>query len=214
MNLALNPFDEGKRPEHVSRIDVEIDEAIKEYLGLFNDPVIFNNFSPTDVEYFDLCKQLVSGYKSLTPSQVYLLTGMLSKELLGHEHFGGKLTSVIQKSYDNGHNNFELDIFDTTPCFLGCSLKAEGSRRLRLVINGRAGDLFGRNAENVDFIINGDLGLHFSYGSVNCLFSVTGKVGAWYSGGLSKESRYRVRDRSTYEYLKKGPYRDLVELIE
>lgn len=144
MNLALNPFDKGKKPEKVE--EVKLDKTLGKVVEGYDDfcckydRQMDNLESGADV-------RIDAGLPALDNKQLQLVIYSLE----GDQNFSGSLaglylTELIKSAYNKGLKRIELN-FSEPVDNLGHSLNAEG---LELIVN-KAGDHYGACAQNVKF---------------------------------------------------------------
>lgn len=181
MNLALNPFDRGKKPEVVDKVKIEGTENVKKCLEFYcNYDFDFYEDDVEEVKAFeDGCYQL----PVLNPLEISILQEMC-KESIGDSddsfsnyvciHTGRFFTIMLQKSYNAGNNNFRLQgdhIRD-----LCTELKGRYDRYLEVEVKGYIGSYFAHGSSYLKCKIDGDVWGTFGGYTTWCEFDIDGQV--------------------------------------
>ncbi|MBW3015917.1 hypothetical protein KY330_05840 [Candidatus Woesearchaeota archaeon] len=139
MNLALNPFDKGRKPESIDKVVLD------------NDPIIFealdylNNLQHSRLGYYEheQLKKKVVEYQC-TPAQINVIMRLAldSEDIVNNGLVSWLVSRLIQTSYNNGHNDFTLP---------GSDIKL-----LCKELEGKAGNLIKISAPKVghDYAVN------------------------------------------------------------
>ncbi|MBI2669407.1 hypothetical protein HYX14_06210 [Candidatus Woesearchaeota archaeon] len=94
------------------------------------------------------------------------------------ERTGLFLNSLLQNSYDAGHNDFQLNTKSTKPLdYLGAFLEGTKEKPIRLTITGNVGDWCGQESTNGIYTLNGNVGEWCGWGSTYGTYMITGDVG-------------------------------------
>lgn len=206
MNLAMNPFDIGKKPESVDEIVALQDENFKKHVEYFNNLKVQYGWN-----YIHKVMREAYRFEPLYPTQIHILSKTLESDVYYRPVSGQFFTWVIQNSFDAGHNNFHLNVGNHRMSFLGYYLSGDRERRLELLIDGSVGDLLGLKAQNVNFTVTGDVGNSFANVAHRCDFTLLG--GARFENACYGVHwcRFKVKDKELYSWLKDNNHD--VELI-
>jgi len=175
--MEINPFNNQKSqkmPEKEGKVEIEKDMLVERTLELYRTEQIWNE-TIIDSVYDEMYV--------LNPPQIDILLQRILKEtekrpryidrgILGASRF---ITGLIQKSYDNGHNNFQLT---TGGRLINCfQLKGKEDNRLKLTIKGNALNDTGTGSENCILSVEGNAGVNFGFRSKNSIFNLEGNTG-------------------------------------
>jgi len=176
MKLALNPFKNkkpGKKAEQEQKIEFELDEKIErmleQYRPLEISGTIFGYNEKEELELGSL------EYEILKPSQIdTLLQKMIQetpKEKFENRLTGRFLSKIIQKSFEEGYNNFTLTTKQTEISSLGSYFpKVRGKNPMQITIKGNAGHFLGFISKNCEYDVQGSVGIHCGDYSTDCTF--------------------------------------------
>lgn len=150
MNLALNPFGTGRKPEKV--------EVVEKHSGV--------KFSIDD--YLLVCN---SKDKAITP--VGLAPAQIMEVYNNLKHYdtnllGRYMAYLVQWSYQSGYNDFELEIEKPLDSFGWIIAKKDNP--LRVKIDGDMKSFLGYKSKYVEFVVDGDVGYTLGDEAVNCSF--------------------------------------------
>ncbi|MBW3015904.1 hypothetical protein KY330_05775 [Candidatus Woesearchaeota archaeon] len=181
MNLALNPFDKGKKPEKLDEVELK-DETLEGAINVFNNLVGLNHSIP--VRNIVYCIRNC-GLGVLSPSQIMLFHDYVKNN---HPKYvvdgitGVVLTEYIKMSYDAGYREFELDAGEFRLWHLAHDMKYP--EKYKITVNGDIRDSF-KACENGIFIVNGDV-MNRSFSALqNCYCEVNGNIE--YLGSIMSE---------------------------
>ncbi|MBW3015908.1 hypothetical protein KY330_05795 [Candidatus Woesearchaeota archaeon] len=180
MNLALNPFDKGKRPEVINT--VMLDQIVNDTIDHFNSLEIMEEPGNTWAEKFQNLKLPVLN-ASLIDS-VYQV-------IKGKENSAEYISALINTSYEAGNNGFCLTC--SGEGHVGIFLQGKSRRRLKLKIEGDVGIGFGMHTKYCDFIVNGDAGNCLGWYSKRCKFILNGDAGEGF-GNFSEHSCFKANE--------------------
>lgn len=148
MNLALNPFDSGKRPEIV--LNTEIGKGI-----------------------YDVVKNEV-----LEPKQIGDVLQKMFEEKMHPNAIGYGVSNLVQSSFNHGYNDFELHINGKIGMLLshmdGSSKDVLDG--IRADVYGHCGLMFGFKSRHIIATVHGDAGPYFAEDMWQSLIQITGKV--------------------------------------
>ncbi|MBW3015916.1 hypothetical protein KY330_05835 [Candidatus Woesearchaeota archaeon] len=165
MNLALNPFGKGKKPEKEEKITLD-DKLAKVYKLL--DCVIKGKIksSPHMQHSFLLDKMvpvlLDEVSKKWKKRDFNLLLGLFLAKGYDDNPSGARIytqayNQIIQYAFNAGHNDFSFAP-PRAIHYLGERLRGAPDKHLNITIDGDVGNFFGRYAQHCDFTVNGDAG--------------------------------------------------------
>lgn len=166
MNLALNPFGKGKRPETVD--DVKLCEELEGQVNeMFKVYKVFSTIAHCEGSGYDVKYKWAVNLDlvALPPPALYIL----SKKMDDHGEF---LSRLIQVSYDNGYNDFIVHGFNC----LGVMLKGRQDRYLNVTVKGNAGIFLGADIEYCDFTVEGSTSYGFAKRAYRSRFVVEANV--------------------------------------
>lgn len=188
MNLALNPFDKGRKPE---RIDlVNLDSDIADIIKLFDD-----NAFDSLLSHDKTCNNIRDDITVKTPAEIDIIYQTLEAYLdsINEDRYSCFLSlfvgEFIQKSYFAGYNDFHITPLLSPPILLGYELMAI-KKPLRLTVNGDVGDGFGEKSYNCVFKAN-NAGKNMGSSSIGSRFYVD-CVGMS-CGSFAKASEFRMK---------------------
>lgn len=160
MNIALNPFDKGRKPEHID--DVVMDTTVKDAVDYFRSL----NFSKVD-DVNDAYKKLRRlELQVLEPSLIDVVYQNIRKEEFGSSY----VSALINTSFRAGNNDFML-----TTCsdeLVATHLRGLKRRRLKLNVHGDVGFGFALKARYCDFVVEGNGGDYLGGESKDCVFTL------------------------------------------
>ena len=125
---------------------------IQEYKQLISRPLLINFFQSTEelyhhTEHIDVV---------LTPEEIRTLTPVIlftkGENDLGYR--GVFLNRLIQNSYNQGYNNFKVDLLTIATLHIGSYLNAEKKRPLRLSVENGKGFFYAHHAHNLHLDVN------------------------------------------------------------
>ncbi|MBW3015907.1 hypothetical protein KY330_05790 [Candidatus Woesearchaeota archaeon] len=210
MNLALNPFDRGKRPEVVEKIE-SVDKVVGETFARYLRPGADYKdilMTPANIKgLMDLIAVYYSDLRTIEKTDTVL-------------YVGNFIDAIIKNAYEAGYSKFELDvghkIIDVHgeegdfPWWRLCSglrpkkrikIKVLGSNghfkpdylhNVELEYYGEAADNFGARSQNSIFKLNSNAGLRLGDKSRSCEFYVKGDVKD-YCGLETRDCSYYVK---------------------
>lgn len=227
MNLALNPFDKGRKPEVVQEIKLE-EHVLKKTLESYNTYCdmkwrkwINDKTAPykggwvlrDDHEWFERQLKL----EVLTPSQIndflQYLKSVHSVEEVTSEQTTVFLNRLILDSYNKGNRIFRLEtkgypleslgyhIFYSYQQFNFKTLidKALGRRALDIIVDD-IGRGCGNFCKDIGFTVLGDAGGYMGRDAHRCTFKLFGKVES--SDCHCNYCDFWVKDKDVYKMLK------------
>ncbi|MBW3015903.1 hypothetical protein KY330_05770 [Candidatus Woesearchaeota archaeon] len=217
MNLALNPFGKGKKPEKVE--DVKLDESLLEELTLhylkFQEEFIFIDEVPVEkIMKYHIFKEPL---KVLKPGEIDLFLQKMDD--FKPDIFGLYLNRLIQKSYDNGNNDFcfqytnyvehfcsyldgkrknklRIKAYGDIDCYDGMS----GLHDCEVEVFGRVASLFGVMGKHSLFKVHGSAGTELGCNSEHCVYHIDGTVDALF-GLFAKKCTFRFNKLLRYPVL-------------
>ncbi|MBW3015913.1 hypothetical protein KY330_05820 [Candidatus Woesearchaeota archaeon] len=163
MNLALNPFDKGRKPEKEDK--VKLDNRIEELFQKLDvwalDMAL--TYSEYAWRYPNIVAKMLHKFHEEKPFEKndfnLLLNLFWAKDYhkfseLGHV-YSRLYNSIIKYAYNQGFNDFRFKPpFALT--FFADNLRASPENRLRITIDADVNIYFGRNSYFCDFVVNGD----------------------------------------------------------
>lgn len=203
MNLALNPFGKGKRPEKVDNIDCGLDEVLQECFKFYKG-VCFGNH---DVAYVYDVLERTKHIPVLNPNHIDIFLQMILKEVdtlfVEDLYTGLILTKLIESSHKEGNNDFYLHTGESRIMFIG--YKLVGRPRLKLYIEGNAWHRMAEASENVDYVVTGDIGNSTCYKAKNCSFRLYSYLGFMYFPPRDTYGcKFYVKNELFFEQLKRN----------
>lgn len=196
---------EPHKPEKQLKVEKsDVDEIVKKLLCVFEDNLerLCNDIPFAEV--YKICQGIVPDVK-ISPQTIrefFEMQLLNLNDITRNRHSifsrseeGNFLTALIQKSYEQGNNGFEIDVrlFKAGPpphkvdC-IGYFLKGEEDRKLELTIIGDGGTNWFHDAKNVKASVQGNVGSHFAPSAVNSEFYVSGSALGWFGGIHPKNS--------------------------
>lgn len=204
MNLALNPFDKGKRPEVVENVELSsnLAEAVNRFFNNLNDWVAaYPNIASTDIFHKN---KIV-----LEPTEINFafahLHDKIFEDRMGEytEFLGFYISRLIRMSYDAGNSEFFLNTRERYYYRnMADKLFAEPDRELLLKVDGSVTPYFGSYSRHCRFEIKGTAGHNLAYSSEHCEFYVTGDVGE--ICGMSSNNCKFLVDGKAFKYCGAG----------
>ncbi len=109
------------------------------------------------------------------------------------------ISKLIQSSYNNGYNDFELNIKDLDQInSLGRYLKGDKDNRIRIKLIGDAGNATGAESEHCEFIVEGNVDKAYGNNATNSFFYTTGNVDDWCGSNAIDCSFYIEKDMGNW----------------
>lgn len=161
MNLALNPFDRGKKPEYID--EIVVDETVRKAVDKFNK--VLPKFIKLNTKDMEVSYKMFKRYKwpVLTPNEIYVV-----HNLIPATYYSGPFMSIlVGNSFNEGYNDFFLE---NSSDYVGMFLIGKEDNRLRLNVEGDCGQGFGLKARYCDFTINGNSGWDLGAQAKDCSF--------------------------------------------
>lgn len=209
MNLALNPFDKGKKPETVDMVEVD-NKTLKQIIDVFyefRDYDAVNDPKERKVAFHNRLK----GFE-LTSNDIGLFIASLP-ELHDREFDaeGAIITYLVQKAYDNGYSRFDFDLcgrdshvfsevqankerpleFHVSNGYLTLN-SLIGLRHCKVKIDCDVHWNIASSCEDCVFVLNGDALVGYGSHAKNCTF--WGKTVNWDCGAWAVESEFHVEN--------------------
>lgn len=171
MNLALNPFEKGRKPELVDEVEVskELEEQVEDMFKIykvFRVMVKFCNGSMKRIYEYTCC---LDDLVVLPPLGIYLL----SNKMQDHGEF---LTRLIQMSYDAGYNDFMVRGLE----YVGINLQGRSRDRIRLHMDGEPGQHLGDCSNFCNFYADNSDGSTTAFQAFNSRFFFKGNCNIGY----------------------------------
>jgi len=192
LELALNPFENkkpGKKADIEQKVEFELDEKVERMMEQYRQ----TNFH----RYFFNSAQVNSlEYEILNPAQIDILLQKIIQETPKHktEHITTShiLSKIIQKSYEEGHNNFTLTTKKTEMVCVGHKLKGTLENLIQITIQGNIGAYFGERSENCTYNLTGDTDDRCGANSKNCTYNIQRNTG-FMCGYNSENCEYNIQ---------------------
>ncbi|MBW3015906.1 hypothetical protein KY330_05785 [Candidatus Woesearchaeota archaeon] len=179
MNLALNPFSNGKNPENIDKVEVskELEKQIEEIYHVYKIyQTIIDHSALNARDTYEALKHL-DALVALPDIAIYMLSQKMGR--------GGVLLSrLIQISYDNGYNNFMVHGIDR----LGYYLQGKYRDRIKVHINGNAEGI-GEASHYCDFYVHGSAGYGTGMDALKSRFYIDGDC---WVGSHPRSCRFEV----------------------
>ncbi|MBW3015915.1 hypothetical protein KY330_05830 [Candidatus Woesearchaeota archaeon] len=172
MNLALNPFEKGRKPEKVDevKLDDRVMKLFKKSKSLIDRMYSVNDQCAEMKAIKQLYQLAIQRSPCLTKNQVEIFLERLWQEGYDLDLALTEFYSwVIYYSYDGGCNDFSFT-FDKPLYGLMRNFFAKEERRLKFTFNGDVGNAFGEKSRNCDFVIKGEAGQELGTRAHNCYF--------------------------------------------
>ncbi|MBW3015914.1 hypothetical protein KY330_05825 [Candidatus Woesearchaeota archaeon] len=199
MNLALNPFGKGKKPESVDTIEEVVDEAVDEVYKKF----FGSNFCNTVI--YDVSEYKKLNLPALRPSQIQMFLDSLKASWLYQNAVVGNFVSrLLQQSYEAGNDDFNLDLMFPMTDLLNrvdvpLSLTVYGNvitlghmcKGVEVEVNGNVLVSIGSDCKDSKFFVYGDV-KSSGCGSNNCIYYITGNVEEMYGFLTGEKCIYYV----------------------
>ena len=156
--------------------DSRLDRILERYLNWFSEKrggCGIEVFDGVDVSGMDV-QCLI---RKLTPEQDDIV----------QRRTGYFLTSMLQKAYILGENDFHIDVsgIDLKMDAIGYELEATEDRRIKLVVDGDVESYVGRYAKFVDFTFNGKVCIQAARAAYKCKFVFNDEA----EGGMAMAAR-------------------------
>lgn len=178
MNLALNPFDAGKKPESID--EILLDERVKETV---------EHFRSLDFSKIQTIIAAKRKLRKLTlPVLEPILIDIVYQSIKSEEFDTTYVSSLINTSYKHGNNDFILTAYGGD--HLGALLSGTKKNRLRLKVDGDVGFGFGMRSRFCDFTVEGDGAELFGSDAYCCNFKAGNLL--YQCGNKSKKCTFHV----------------------
>lgn len=187
MNLALNPFDRGRKPEVVERI--EISDRVQRFIEVYQGWKKFLDcFEVSEEDFEESFDRALDAYsvEPFTAGEVMVLSDHLSSN---PEIYSGPLiNSLIRRAKKN---DFTFELLINNPLHSLCSKLSS----VNLIVKGDVGDFFGSESkfccvylhgsakdnfadtsEGSHYYVDGSIGNKFANSAYRCYFEVKGKI--------------------------------------
>ena len=209
LELLVNPFGnlESEEPDDVQTPQFETDDAVEKaynhYISLRKRIWIYDRMW--------IYERIVP---VLSPSQINIFFRRFDEDEIGRINFAVYSARLIQESYDNGHNNFLIDVGDAEMThflqsahgtlenplkltFCGNLEKyfASSARYFEAHVKGNAGESCGSDSNNCVFNIEGNAPANCGYHAENSVFNITGDASA-NCGAFSKKCNFNISGSS------------------
>ncbi len=196
--VATNPFERyqgiGKPDEKKTlKTDDRLSKKLEEVLASFERLQRIQLVTDPD----ELKRELLKIEHTLTPEEINIFAQVLVR-FEEPKYAGAMITRLIQRSYNAGHNDFQIDVRAFTEDLGDLCSDLRGTKRkpvivtvngnlyiqvgdsanhISLTINGNVGDLLGVGAKHSIFTLNGSAKDVLGEYSINCTYTVQGKTG-------------------------------------
>lgn len=176
MNLALNPFNKGRKPETVEKVDLE--GKLNDLMELFKRAQNYLKYSGYNnnycaVKYERKLRELDK--KLWTPNDIENFSlAVMPESYLEEGWLGMYYHKMIKDSYNTGNNDFTLH--SNSGIVSLNRLRGAEDRRLKVTIEADVGDEFGDCSTYCDFVIKGEAGNGLGYHAKYCSFDCHGDV--------------------------------------
>ena len=211
LDTLVNPFGDLKSesPDNINKANVETDPALEHALKTY-----FSMSFPRTSDVFkeDLPEKVMNDYISplelnvLTPMQISLFVQRLKKQATGWQYFheltGYFISRLIQDSYENGHNNFVLNVGDSEIYNL-IRLQGTEENPLKLKIVGDAGSWFGYQSKHCEYDIDGDVGENCGNESRNSIYRIKGNINTD-SAEFARECIFEIEGKPLFQGKSQG----------
>ncbi|MBW3015905.1 hypothetical protein KY330_05780 [Candidatus Woesearchaeota archaeon] len=210
MNLALNPFDKGKRPELVEEVKIELDEAVEEAYKIY-DKLDKRKLNPI-ADYNDV----VFGVPTLSPAQIQLFLNKI-ESVWDYRHCITSyfLSELMQKSYESGFDDFALDIkYPFLRAFMESitvplsakiygDLFALGNKcnGVKVEMYGNVSNGVGSKCTDSKFVVHGDIA-YCGLDSKNCTYYIDGNVTTGDLYLMGKQCTFFLNPESYNKFIK------------
>ena len=155
-------------------VPVEKDEMVEKAVTQFINelPAVTNlNAKESYAHYFSL------DAPALIPMQIDLvLQRLLNTPYKLNADIGLYVSTLIQRSYDDGHNGFALHTQDFPVHELCCQIKGSEGKRLNITVYGDTGVYTGNSARWISCKHDGNADAGYFYGAEDTMISVSGRV--------------------------------------
>ncbi len=224
LTMTFDPFQKnkhGKGAEKVISAKTENDPLIEQTKKIYR--------THRDLRAVDETKDLAHKVPILSPVQISIINEYANdiEPLFRNRMYADRLaslflTALMQKSYDAGNNDFEIQTGNQAYSHLGSGLKGTKKNRLRFSVIGQLDWYFALNASYVEASVIGNSNTQFGSHAKGSSFSINGDPGSLclYSArkctmtleGLTKEfnwggpfsSAFYAKDESTYKNLRRN----------
>ncbi|MBW3015911.1 hypothetical protein KY330_05810 [Candidatus Woesearchaeota archaeon] len=165
MNLALNPFGKGKKPENIEVIVTESDNKINRTVAMYAHYLSLDN----------RCDKINTiELDILNPDEIKSFVSTVAALEIPHEgglYPGRFVNRLLKESMSLGYDKFVLD----TRKGHRFSWLCNGFEGIELVVRGDIGVQLGYDVKGSNIIVYGDCGYCLGVGAENSEFTVTGK---------------------------------------
>jgi len=184
LEALVNPFSnlKSESPENIDQVQFEKDEAVEKAVHTyFLLPFAFKAQGLDDYLPENIMQKYISPLETnvLTPPQISLFIQRLKKQATGWQYFheltGYFISRQIQDSYNNGHNDFVLEL-NNSEIYNLIRLQGTEENPLKLKIVGDAGSWLGYQSEYCEYDINGDVGENCGNESRNSIYRIKGNI--------------------------------------
>ncbi|MBW3015918.1 hypothetical protein KY330_05845 [Candidatus Woesearchaeota archaeon] len=173
MNLALNPFDKGKKPEKIEAVELDsLDDKILDMVKVYEENAKYG------YAHLNYCLNHEVKYPVLTPSEIDIALQLaLRIKTQGVDYLTGPFFSkLVQLSFDAGYNDFKLHLEGTTKSHIGYKVRGREDKILKCEVFGDINVNGFKEAIYCDAKIHGDVGFMFGHSSRHCTFEIDGNI--------------------------------------
>ncbi|MBW3015910.1 hypothetical protein KY330_05805 [Candidatus Woesearchaeota archaeon] len=230
MNLALNPFDKGKKPEKVSRVDVdthlqELSRELRLMIADYGIPMYRLGYDKFEEKYEELFADMMNVVGDISKNDLEQLICLLWSGEMPYapaiSPLPEMISRLIQHSFDIGYNDFHI-IAPRPVSLVGNMLKGTPGSYLKLSVYGDVGEYFGRFTEFCDLVVYGegdsclgnyaksskfkvkDVSFFFAANATDCEFeldTVLMKPAAYTSYDWPRCCVFKVHDKNSFDFL-------------
>lgn len=206
MNLALNPFNNGKRPENIDELIMP--DALKRFIKTYELWRVVINDMGCQVGTYGLLKLFDSfGIPAYSSSEVSVLSQIISSY---DDQWAGYLVSCLMKRSPD--NEFRLWVESRLKGLCtnieGLTVEINGnvasglgtcSKDLTLVLNGDCGGSLAHHSISSKYYINGNVDSGFAVEASDCNFEITGKVKVFSMLSGARNNTILLHDDESYD---------------
>jgi len=213
--MEVNPFNNHnyqENPEKERKVEFEKDKLVEKTLEQYKTVELNEHSTMGDVR-----KQMSQfELQTLKPAQIdhalqriikenqeYKKASKSSINRLESAYTGEFLSDLVQKSFENGNNNFILNTQDAAISTLGHQLKGTPEEPIQITIQGNTGHNCGYESERCEFYITGNTGNSCGVESKDCRYDIQGDIGDWFSV-TTKRCTFISSNKKTYEKMKRA----------
>lgn len=185
MNLALNPFDKGRKPEKIEEIVVT--DNVKKFMEMYKEWRRVVNCFPSKAYDYSVGQLLVEyDVPVYSPGELTILSKVMTS--IGDTWAGTLLSCMMNRAVKEGHKDFYLIIenpVDHLCAVRNANVEVIGNvgkyfgsncRESRITLRGDAGIYFANDASLTEFYVEGSISEYFGYFANYNTFEITGMI--------------------------------------